>query len=172
MAISKTFCLFFLVIYSLAFVGFSQGDGNNGPNSMPCVEKLLPCQPYLKGSTSALPPSCCVPLKEIVVNDSECLCAVFNNPVIMKSLNVTQEDALNLAKSCGANADTSICKAAAGSPPTPTTPPSPSNTSNAAAAADSQKKSAAGTKAVISYAGPFLSGLAAIFTSLILSLFN
>ncbi|KAK4487274.1 hypothetical protein RD792_006119 [Penstemon davidsonii] len=167
MAISKTSCLFFLLICSLAFVGFSQGDGNNGPNSMPCVEKLLPCQAYLKGSASP-PRSCCVPLKEIVANDSECLCAVFNNPVIMKSLNVTQEDALNLAKSCGANADTSICKA--GSPPTPTTPSSPSNTSSAAAAAaaaaDSQKKSAAGTKAVISYLS-----LAAIFTSVILYLF-
>ncbi|XP_022849803.1 lipid transfer-like protein VAS [Olea europaea var. sylvestris] len=113
---SKSFCFFFLVLYSWVFVGFSQGGGSN----LPCMQKLLPCQPYLK-SSSTPPPACCVPLKQIIADDSKCLCAVFNNPGIMKGLNATQEDALNMAKHCGSNADASGCKTAS----TPTVSPSP-----------------------------------------------
>lgn len=102
---SKSFCFFFLVLYSWVFVGFSQGGGSN----LPCMQKLLPCQPYLK-SSSTPPAACCVPLKQIIADDSKCLCAVFNNPGIMKGLNATQEDALNMAKHCGSNADASGCK--------------------------------------------------------------
>lgn len=76
-----------------------------------CVKKLMPCQPYLHESPSASPPAmCCDPLKEMVKGDAGCLCAVFQNPAIMKSLNITEKDAMGLAKACGANADTSICK--------------------------------------------------------------
>lgn len=83
-----------------------------------CVKKLMPCQPYLHSSSpSPSPPAmCCDPLKEMVKGDANCLCAVFNNPAIMKSLNVTEKDALGLVKACGANADTSVCKKGAISP--------------------------------------------------------
>ncbi|KAL6494366.1 hypothetical protein OROGR_031166 [Orobanche gracilis] len=106
MAISKSISLLFILICSLAYVGQSQGG-----DSLQCVQKLLPCQPYLKGSSAAAPPaSCCLPLKQIVSSDRQCLCKVFNDPNLLISLNVTRDDALNLAKSCGADADTSICK--------------------------------------------------------------
>lgn len=108
MALSKSLFLYFFVICWLAFVGNSQVTSGGEP--LPCIQKLMPCQAYLKRSTSPAPtPACCVPLKDMAATDAHCLCAVFNNQAILKSLNVTQEDALSLAKTCGANADISVC---------------------------------------------------------------
>ncbi|KAF3520793.1 hypothetical protein DY000_02062532 [Brassica cretica] len=73
------------------------------------MEKLMSCQPYIHAVNPPPPPSCCGPMKEIVVNDAPCLCAVFNNPAILKTLNLTKENALDLPKACGANPDISLC---------------------------------------------------------------
>lgn len=110
---SKFSLCFFLIFSSWVYVGFSQktrGDaGNGGPGpQMECVQKLLPCEPYLHSSSP--PPTCCLPLKEMVVNETQCLCGVITNPEILKSLNVTKDDAITLAKNCGANPDLSLCK--------------------------------------------------------------
>ncbi|XP_073136338.1 uncharacterized protein [Henckelia pumila] len=103
MATSKSFTLFFLVLCSWVFVGFCQGSGDN----LPCVQKLMPCQPYLKSNSP--PASCCVPLKQLVADDKACLCTVLNDPAILHNLNITKTDAVNLAKNCGSNADLSTC---------------------------------------------------------------
>ncbi|XP_031404523.1 lipid transfer-like protein VAS [Punica granatum] len=101
---SKTFIILF-VILSMSSAIAQNGDDSN---LMPCVQKILPCEPYLK-STSP-PATCCIPLKEVVANDQKCLCAVFNNPELLRNFNVTQDEALKLAAACQANADVSICK--------------------------------------------------------------
>ncbi|KAL1216863.1 Non-specific lipid transfer protein GPI-anchored 8 [Cardamine amara subsp. amara] len=77
--------------------------------AMRCVEKLMPCQPYIH---SIIPPSpsCCIPMKEIVERDVTCLCDVFNHPGMLRLINLTKENALNLLTSCGANNDLSVCK--------------------------------------------------------------
>ncbi|KAG8388053.1 hypothetical protein BUALT_Bualt02G0085200 [Buddleja alternifolia] len=123
MAIISNMSIWFLlvVLCSWVIVGYCQGGGD-----LPCVQSLMPCQPYLKGAV-APPASCCVPLKQIVATEVQCLCAVFNNQAIMKSLNVTQADALNLVKSCGSSADTSLCNTAATPPSPPSTPSASSN---------------------------------------------
>jgi hypothetical protein len=46
----------------------------------------------------------------MVSGDPKCLCDVFDNPDLLKSLNVTQDDAMKLAKACAVNADISVCK--------------------------------------------------------------
>lgn len=111
MGISKLIFLNLFVISWLAFVGHSQVPG--GGESLPCITKLLPCQEYMTGSAAkaTMKPAaaCCVPLKEMVVSNTQCLCAVLNNQGILNTLNVTKDDALNLAKACGANADISVC---------------------------------------------------------------
>lgn len=120
-SISKRFFSFlFVIIFSLlGFVGFSQGrklsglsdqEGTGGGSgaSMQCVQKLIPCQPFLKAPEKA-PAACCLPLKQMVSDDTKCLCSVFNNPGMLSNLNITQDDALKLPKACGANADISIC---------------------------------------------------------------
>ncbi|GAA0184193.1 hypothetical protein LIER_31481 [Lithospermum erythrorhizon] len=60
-------------------------------------ERTPSMQAYLH-QPSKPTPSCCVPLNKFVSTDAKCLCDVF-----------TQEDALNLAKGCGATTDTSFC---------------------------------------------------------------
>lgn len=78
--------------------------------SMPCMKKLLPCKEYLKLTATPPPPSCCVPLKEMVSDDPKCLCDVFNSADMLKNLNITHDDALRLPKACGANANISVCR--------------------------------------------------------------
>ncbi|KAK4350101.1 hypothetical protein RND71_029414 [Anisodus tanguticus] len=147
MAYSKSFCI---VIFSWVFVGLSHGidldkslvgaflasgigGGVNGViSAMPCVQKLLPCQPALASHTKNPPATCCVPLKEMITEDAQCLCSVFGNADVMKSLNVTENEALDFAKVCGAKPDLSLCKKAATSPgstaaPSVPTTPSESN---------------------------------------------
>ncbi|KAK9278206.1 hypothetical protein L1049_027767 [Liquidambar formosana] len=122
----------FFFLSSWVFLGFSLGLDGGVADSMPCVKKLLPCQPYLKASSSP-PASCCVPLKEMVSDDTQCLCGIFDNSEILKSFNITQDDALKLPKACGANADISLCKNATapnGSPTTPSTPANGSSSTN------------------------------------------
>jgi hypothetical protein len=46
----------------------------------------------------------------MVSDDPKCLCDVFDNPDLLKSLNVTKDDAMKLAKACAVNADVSVCK--------------------------------------------------------------
>lgn len=90
------------------------GGGGGDAHAMPCIQKLMPCQPYLHSVTPPPPPSCCLPLREIVTSDVTCLCSVFNNVDMLKSLNLTKENALVLPNACGAKADVSQCKASAG----------------------------------------------------------
>ncbi|KAK1565183.1 hypothetical protein Q3G72_020602 [Acer saccharum] len=159
----KLFLSSFLVFCSCLFVGYSRelqrldeivngfnatggnvggGGGGGGGDSMSCVTKLLPCKPYLKVSSSPPPATCCIPLNEAVTNEAECLCNVLHNSEIMKSFNVTLDDALIVAKACGAKADLTKCKAASSPTSSPTTPSSPTNSSTGGSS--SNKTSSAG----------------------------
>lgn len=112
---SKLFFTFFLLVSSWVFVGvsldFDIASASASAGEAPaCLQKLLACQPYLVAAPPSPPASCCVPLKEIIDNDIQCLCQVFDNPMIMNTLNVTKDEALKLPKACGDNIDASICK--------------------------------------------------------------
>lgn len=110
----RFFALFLLLIFSRIFLGFSYDldDFFKGIASdliPPCMQKILPCQPFIKlpGNPS---PMCCFPLKEMLAGDLPCLCSFFNNMDLLKALNVTQSQALQLPKACGAaDADISAC---------------------------------------------------------------
>ncbi|KAL0429567.1 UNVERIFIED_CONTAM: hypothetical protein Sradi_0582700 [Sesamum radiatum] len=130
---------------------------------MLCVQKLMPCQAFLKGSSSP-ETSCCAPLKEIVDHDTQCLCAVLGDETILKGMNVTPDNFLSLVKSCGANADTSICNKGAAETPT-----SPSASPSASAPSNSNHSQSAST--AISNAGGYVSLAAAPLTYFIVSAF-
>ncbi|XP_055828866.1 non-specific lipid transfer protein GPI-anchored 3 [Solanum dulcamara] len=88
----------------------ASGVGRGSISAMPCVQKLMPCQPALASHTKTPPATCCAPLKEMITNDAQCLCTVFANSDVMRSMNVTQDEALDFAKACGAKPDLSLCK--------------------------------------------------------------
>ncbi|XP_058109004.1 non-specific lipid transfer protein GPI-anchored 3 [Magnolia sinica] len=122
-----------LLFCSWALLGMSQGDGGSGSGSgsdLPCVKDLLPCKDYLRPSTRP-PPLCCIPLKKMIDTEKQCLCAILNNPELLRSFNVTRDQAKQLPKECGDTTDTSICDTAAnGTATPPTTPSAPSGPSN------------------------------------------
>lgn len=103
--------------WSQAIGGFLQGvkDGHdaateqvaNTKDSLPCMKSLIPCQLFLHSSTP--PPVCCMPLQDVVEHDPQCLCTVFKNNELLKTFNLTQEDALALPKACGITANASFC---------------------------------------------------------------
>ncbi|KAL0794874.1 hypothetical protein Bca101_066251 [Brassica carinata] len=147
------------------------GGGGGDAHSMPCIQKLMPCQPYLHSVTPPPPASCCLPLKEIVEKDATCLCSVFNNVDMLKSLNLTKENALVLPKACGAKADTSLCKASNGtttpstSPATTTTPPASSTGSGSTGASSSSTAKPTNSAPAINFAGvSFASACVALAT--------
>ncbi|KAG6421291.1 hypothetical protein SASPL_117841 [Salvia splendens] len=144
MAISKSLLVSILVVCWLAF------EVSGGREPLPCIQKLLPCEAYLKGSASP-PPACCMPLREMGNNDVPCLCDVFNNQPFLKTLNVTQPEALNLAKTCEA----------AGPSGSPSIPAAPS--SNSSETSEALKKS------TVSLVGVCL--FPAVVFSIIVSLF-
>ncbi|XP_030541230.1 non-specific lipid transfer protein GPI-anchored 3-like [Rhodamnia argentea] len=133
---SKSLFLLLISLSSCVSIAFSGNPspsppgGSNG-TSLLCIQKLMPCTPYLKPSPSAPPASCCIPMKEVVANEAQCLCQVFNNADILKSFNVTQDEAMALAKACGANADVSECKTG-GAPSSSPAATSPSHSHGAA----------------------------------------
>ncbi|KAK4742866.1 hypothetical protein SAY87_000867 [Trapa incisa] len=104
--------LLLLLFFFILFVsrGSSQATGLGllaGGADTSCLQKLLPCKDYVKSPSPPL--SCCDPLKSIISTDTQCLCKTFNDHDSLKSLGITQDDALALAKTCGANVDVSVC---------------------------------------------------------------
>ncbi|PHT47379.1 hypothetical protein CQW23_11587 [Capsicum baccatum] len=186
MAYSKSF---YAVIFSWVFMGLSHGidldknlinallasgvgggDGGSGASAMPCMQKLMPCQPALSSHSKNPPPTCCMPLKEMMTNDAKCLCTVFGNADLMKGLNVTQDEALDFAKSCGAKPDLSLCKNAAASPGSaaaPTAPTTP-DTNSSASSNKTASPPAESTASVTSKLGGFVA--IASFLSLVMLL--
>ncbi|ESQ34976.1 hypothetical protein EUTSA_v10008878mg [Eutrema salsugineum] len=153
--------------------GGGGGGGGADAHSMPCIQKLMPCQPYLHSATPPPPPTCCMPLKEIVETDVTCLCSVFNNVDMLKSLNLTKENALVLPKACGANADVSQCKASSTGTTSPMTPPAtpktpPASSTGSGSTGDSANSSTAkptNSAPTINFAGlSFASAFVALAT--------
>ncbi|CAN8235058.1 unnamed protein product [Cochlearia groenlandica] len=94
-----------IILYSIQ----AKAQFGETQEAMRCVEKLMPCHPYIHSSEIPPPPSCCAPMKEVAVKDVKCLCAVFNHPDMLSFINLTKENALNLLRSCGAKHDVSLC---------------------------------------------------------------
>ncbi|XP_043700232.1 non-specific lipid transfer protein GPI-anchored 9-like [Telopea speciosissima] len=116
----KFFSSFLILFSSWVFLGFSQGTGGgtSGGDPTACLTKLIPCQDSLKVS-SAPPPTCCIPLKAMVTDDPKCLCGLYNDPEMLKNLNITQADLLKLPKGCAIKVDMTVCeKVAPASSPT------------------------------------------------------
>lgn len=73
-----------------------------------CAMQLIPCADYLNATTKP-PSSCCDPLKEAVTKELPCLCNLFKEQSLLKSLNINVTQALELPKLCGIPGDLSAC---------------------------------------------------------------
>lgn len=80
-----------------------------GGSSVTCMEKILPCQPYLTPGPVPPPANCCIPIKELIANDTKCICDTFNNPLVRGSLNVSIDDIMKLPKACNETFDIGVC---------------------------------------------------------------
>ncbi|KFK41791.1 hypothetical protein AALP_AA2G172500 [Arabis alpina] len=105
--------------------------------SMRCIVKLLPCEPYIHSELTP-PPWCCSPMKEIAEKDVSCLCTAFNHPEMLSFISLTEENAINLLTSCGANHDFSVCSKTSLSESA-----SPGSSTNGSSSASSITKNAA-----------------------------
>uniref|UniRef100_A0ACD5UH95 Uncharacterized protein n=1 Tax=Avena sativa TaxID=4498 RepID=A0ACD5UH95_AVESA len=81
-----------------------------------CVSKLAPCQGYLNATdATAVPDTCCDPLKEAATTEAACVCAILMNKAALQAFGVKPEQGVLLAKRCGVTTDASTCaKYAAG----------------------------------------------------------
>ncbi|KAL0699648.1 hypothetical protein Bca4012_055770 [Brassica carinata] len=142
------------------------GGGGGDAKAMPCIQKLMPCQPFLHSVIPPPPPSCCLPMKEIVANDATCLCSVFNNVDMLKSLNLTKDNALDLPKACGAHPDifpAGGTTTPSTSPADPKTPPVSSTGSGSTGASASSTSTPTSSAPVINFAGlSFASAIVAL----------
>ncbi|CAN8235054.1 unnamed protein product [Cochlearia groenlandica] len=109
------YVLVFIAVVTLYSVAETTSQGGDSTQVMACMQKLMPCKQYLHVANP--PPSCCGPMKEIVEKDATCLCTVFNNPEMLKALNLTKENALDLPKACGTKPNISLCTKIASSSP-------------------------------------------------------
>ncbi|GMI75419.1 hypothetical protein HRI_001211200 [Hibiscus trionum] len=93
----------------LLFISWGlQGAAAVEENEMGCMEKLMPCEPFVHSSSP--PSTCCTPLNHMIKEQDQCLCRVFHDREFLKSADLTKDEALALAKACGAKVDTSVCK--------------------------------------------------------------
>lgn len=77
-------------------------------SSTSCASKLIPCQPYL-ATTTQPPGSCCNSIKEAVSKELPCLCKIYNDPTLFKSLGLNVSQAIMLSQRCGVTTDLSNC---------------------------------------------------------------
>ncbi|KAJ4974682.1 hypothetical protein NE237_007856 [Protea cynaroides] len=103
------FLLSLILLSSWVLLGFSGRLINGEGLSFACMIKFSPCGDNTKNPSSPLK-ECCEQLEGMVTNDTKCLCDIFNDPRVLKSYNVTQEDALKLpTKGCGINVNITVC---------------------------------------------------------------
>ncbi|XP_058086058.1 non-specific lipid transfer protein GPI-anchored 9-like [Magnolia sinica] len=113
-----------LVLVLVALVSVAVVSGQDLPT---CVAKLVPCAQYLNSTTPS--ETCCSSIRDAIQNDFECLCNLFNNPDLFKSLNINITQVLQIPKHCGIITDISLCDAPAPAPaPAPNAPDGPAGT--------------------------------------------
>ncbi|KAL4199781.1 hypothetical protein AMTRI_Chr03g146560 [Amborella trichopoda] len=85
-----------------------------GTGAQECANKLVPCASYLNSTTPGK--ECCDDLKQAIETELPCLCALFNDPSVFKSLNINRTQALLLPEHCGFKSTASACNSTAGAP--------------------------------------------------------
>ncbi|XXG67377.1 hypothetical protein AAC387_Pa06g0737 [Persea americana] len=112
-----------LVVFLLMALVMLKEKGVMGQQVPDCASKLVPCANYLNSTTP--PDSCCSPLREAVRTELKCLCNLYSDRQIFKSLGINITQALELPKHCGVTSNLTACKEQATAPAAGSSPPSP-----------------------------------------------
>lgn len=97
-----------LVVFFLMALVMLKEKGVMGQQVPDCASKLVPCANYLNSTTP--PDSCCSPLREAVRTELKCLCNLYSDRQIFKSLGINITQALELPKHCGVTSNLTACK--------------------------------------------------------------
>lgn len=97
-----------LVVFLLMALVMLKEKGVMGQQVPDCASKLVPCGNYLNSTTP--PDSCCSPLREAVRTELKCLCNLYSDRQIFKSLGINITQALELPKHCGVTSNLTACK--------------------------------------------------------------
>ncbi|XP_008802447.1 non-specific lipid transfer protein GPI-anchored 30-like [Phoenix dactylifera] len=93
-----------LLISAWGSMGVSLEDGDEAVlpgDTLPCLERLLPCQEYLNHEKP--PQICCKVVGTVLAAVPRCFCTLFNNPEVVENLHTTREEALKLPDKCSYN---------------------------------------------------------------------
>ncbi|XP_042462213.1 non-specific lipid transfer protein GPI-anchored 7-like isoform X2 [Zingiber officinale] len=81
--------------------------------SQTCAAELVPCGQYLNLTTGTPSDSCCIPMRNAVENELDCLCAILTDPSVSSAFNLTIERTTHIARACGI-ANLNGCSSGAG----------------------------------------------------------
>ncbi|XP_042456961.1 non-specific lipid transfer protein GPI-anchored 7-like isoform X1 [Zingiber officinale] len=90
--------------------------------SQTCAAELVPCREYLNLTTGTPSDSCCIPMRNAVENELDCLCAILTDPNVSSAFNLTIERTTHIARACGI-ANLNGCSSGPSSSRTPPPPP-------------------------------------------------
>ncbi|KAI4338837.1 hypothetical protein MLD38_023847 [Melastoma candidum] len=96
-----------------AFLCVLRSSGQSTPT---CVVQLVPCYQFLK-STSKVPDSCCNPMRDVVANQRDCLCKLYQTPGLLQTYNINITQVFGLTKACSVAASTDFCAASVAQSP-------------------------------------------------------
>ncbi|KAL5142849.1 Lipid transfer-like protein VAS [Glycine soja] len=148
--------------------GLAQGDFLQDAK---CMQRLLPCQEFLKSPNNPSP-ACCEPLKEMHENNTQCLCNFVNNTPLFQSLGASKDEILKLPQACGIDVELSKCNnTAAGGGSSQESSSSPASEGEYAASEEESSESTSSTNMItphgIVYFG--VPGFVALLTALVFS---
>ena len=75
--------------------------------TLDCASQLVPCADDLNSTDPRI--SCCNSLREAMVTQLPCVCALYTSPAVLKSFGITVDQVLNLNGVCGVSTDLSPC---------------------------------------------------------------
>lgn len=80
-----------------------------GQDDLPvCLVNLVGCADYLNTTTKP-PDTCCSPLKEAITDQLPCLCNLYNDPSLLKSLGINVTQVMEVPARCGIDFSITEC---------------------------------------------------------------
>lgn len=97
-----------LAVVAVVVMAAMMAGGGEAQETQDCANQLMPCLNYINTTTEP-PANCCIPLKQTVEKERDCLCNLYKNPSLFEALHINISQATELPKRCGVSNDLSAC---------------------------------------------------------------